>query len=97
MASSTGSERTGPGGRPRRGPIEGDEASISVAVVEAIAGRQGVCPTEVDFRLDEHVDPDALDALARHARTNAEASWTLEFEVDGHAVTVRSDGRIVVD
>ena len=98
MASSPGASTRGPDDRPIRvtlDPEHGD--AVSVAVVEAIADRQGVDPTEVDFHLDEHVDADALDALARHASANDDASWSLEFDVAGVSVTVRSDGRIAVD
>lgn len=94
MASSPGSDPTGAGDRGHRAAFD---TGVSVDVVEAVADHQGVCPTEVDFHLDEHVDSDALDALYRHARANDEASWSFEFDVAGVSVTVRSDGRIAVD
>ena len=94
MASSPGSDPTGAGDRGHHVTFD---AGVSVDVVEAIADRKGVDPTEVDFHLDEHVDADALDALARHASANDDASWSLEFDVAGVSVTVLSDGRITVD
>ena len=94
MATSPGSDPTGAGDRSQHASFD---AGVSVDVVEAVADRQGVCPTEVDFRLDEHVDPDALDALCRHARANDDVSWSLEFDVAGVSVTVDSDGRVAVD
>ena len=98
MASSPGAYTRGPGDRPIRVTLDAEHGdAVSVALVEAIAARQGVDPTEADFHLGEYVDANALDALYRHARANADASWSLEFDVDGHAVTVDSDGRITVD
>lgn len=98
MASSPGAYTRGPGDRPDRVTVEaGETDAITVAVVEVIAAVEGVDPVEVDVRLDEHVDPDALDALYRHARANDRAAWSLEFDLDGHAVTVESDGRVAVD
>lgn len=94
MATSPGTDPTGAGDRPHHATFA---TGVSVAVVEAIADREGVDPTEVDVHLAEHVDPDALDALYRHASTNADDSWSIEFDADGHRVTVRSDGRITVD
>jgi len=34
---------------------------------------------------------------AQHRAKRGEASWSLEFPVPNHAVTVSSDGRILVD
>ena len=94
MASSPGSDPTGAGDRDDHAPLD---AGVCVDVVEAIADREGIDPTEVDFQLDEHVNSDALDALARHASAHDDASWSLEFDVADVSVTVRSDGRIAVD
>ena len=98
MASSPGSSPGRGGDRAHLAEVgAGGDGSVSVAVVEAVADARGVDPAEVDFRLDDHVDADALDALYRHARRREAASWRLDFHVDGTAVTVRSDGTIAVD
>lgn len=65
----------------------------SVTLIRAVAAERGVEPDELQFRLQEEVDTDALDALARHDG----ADWQLEFRVDDHDVTVESDGTVVVD
>lgn len=98
MASSPGAYTRGPGDRPYRVIVDaGETDAVTVAVVETIAAIEGVDPVEVETRLDDHVDPDALDALYRHARANDRASWSFEFDVGGHAVTLESDGWISVD
>lgn len=65
---------------------------LSVGVVEAVAEAEGVEPTELGFRLEDHVDTDCLDRLYDN-----DARWTLSFELPDHTVTVSDDGRIVVD
>lgn len=61
-------------------------------VVRAIADIEGVAPEDLDFRLYDVIDPDALDALAEHSN-----GWKIEFVANGHDVLVTGDGRIVVD
>ncbi|WP_251330319.1 HalOD1 output domain-containing protein [Haloplanus pelagicus] len=67
-----------------------DEArrSPSVAVAEALAATVDVA----DRPLFDYVDPDALDALV----VGSPASTAVTFDVEGAAVTVRGDGRILV-
>lgn len=64
--------------------------SPSDRVVQTIADREGVDPTELP-PLFESVDPDALDALLRRDDT---AGAQVTFTHHGHEVTVRSDGRV---
>lgn len=66
--------------------------SMSMAIVEAIAAAEGVDPADLDVRLGDFVDPEAVDALSA-----ADVTWRLEFEVRDHAVEVSSDGTVVVD
>ena len=97
MASSSGSSPTRAGDRRYEVTFDpGEDASVSVSVVEAIASVEGVEPGSVDFHLDDYVDADALDSLVRHATTRPDAGWTVEFAVDEYVVTVGSDGRITV-
>lgn len=62
-------------------------------VVAALADAEGVGPAELDFILQDHIDADALAALARHSGT----TWTLSFEVPGHTVTVTGEQFVLVD
>lgn len=66
---------------------------ITSEVVAAIADAKGVDPMELDFRLSDYVDPDAIEQLA----SNPGAEWTLTFSVPDHEVTVVDTGRVVVD
>lgn len=64
-----------------------------MAVVDALAGAEGVDPTDLDLRLGDFVDPEAIDRLA----AGSTASWRLEFEVAGHRIDVSHDGTVVAD
>lgn len=68
--------------------------TLSTAVAGMVALKLGVEPTDGDFRLYEHLDPEALDMLYEHARRREGASWRLEFAVGDETVVVRSDGVI---
>jgi hypothetical protein len=67
--------------------------NIAVDILEAVADEKGIDPEELDFRLTEYIDPDAIARLAAHQT----ASWTLSFELPDHNVTVTSDGLVLVD
>jgi hypothetical protein len=54
---------------------------------------RGVDLAELDFVLQNHVDTDAVETLARHS----DATWTLPFEVPGHTVTVTDERVVLVD
>ena len=90
----------------RRGPANGHEAFHGVGpasgmdrsplvskIVGALADAEGVDPAELDFVLQNHVDADAVEALARYSDT----TWTLSFEVPGHTVTVTDERVVLVD
>lgn len=66
----------------------------SLLVVEAVARREGVDPTELETRLNDVVDPDALDRLFGDGR-DAPAG-RVELRYCGYDVTVSSDGRVAV-
>lgn len=75
------------------GPASGmDRSPLVSQIVDALADAEGVDPAELDFVLQDHVDADAVEALARHSDT----TWTLSFEVPGHTVTV-TDEQVLVD
>lgn len=79
------------------GDLHIDEfSSFSTAIVKAIAAVKNVEPSEVDVRLYDHVNPDALDALYQHAdRTNS--PWELEFSITDLHITVRSTGEVKLE
>lgn len=71
--------------------------SASEAVISAVATLTGEDPVEMP-PLYTAIDPDALDALFRPTRTGPRrGDRRLEFAFNGHEVTVKSCGVIVVD
>jgi hypothetical protein len=66
---------------------------ITSDIVAAIADAEGVERSQLDYRLYDYVDPDAIEQLA----SGPQNSWTLTFDVPNHEVTVTDTGRIVVD
>jgi hypothetical protein len=62
--------------------------SVSYAVVEAIAEREGVRPAELSYPLFEAINPEALDTLFRDTLGH------LSFEFHGYVVTVDQDGAV---
>lgn len=63
---------------------------LSQVIVFAVGEAVGVDPLDLDERLYDVIDPDALDRLF----TNG--SGTVEFTVAGCQVTVHGDERVVV-
>jgi len=71
-----------------------DDRSLSMTVVECLAEATGVSPVDIERPLYDVVDPDALDRLFT-AETEG-VGGRVVFELDGHEVTVRDDGSVVV-
>lgn len=69
--------------------------SLSVTIVEAVAKAKGISAENLDDRLFDVVDPDALDRLFRptDAMTN-EAE--VRFIIDNHAVVIQNTGDVFV-
>lgn len=78
----------------RTGTVAKQADTPSVAVVMAVAAREGVDPTELSPPLNDVVDPDALDAL--FAGTDDPGS-RLSFTYRGYSVEVHSDGHVDVE
>lgn len=72
------------------------EESVTIAVIEAIAAVEGVSPVDVDLKLYDYLDLEALDDLFNHASRRGNAMWTMEFSVEGYDVTVRDDGAVTI-
>ncbi|NHN60629.1 MULTISPECIES: HalOD1 output domain-containing protein [Halorussus] len=71
------------------------DGPLSDAVVEALAAVENVDPDELDLRLYDSVDGDALDRLYE---VTAERSERLRvtFSIGDYEVTVRDDGLLEV-
>ncbi|KAB1188656.1 MULTISPECIES: HalOD1 output domain-containing protein [Haloferax] len=66
-------------------------------VVRAVAEREGVDPTNLEPRLYDVINPDALDTLLATATTDAQSPIIVRFEYAGYTVVVDSDGTLVVE
>jgi hypothetical protein len=67
--------------------------SIVVRVVEALARAEGVRAADLDWRLQNDLDPDALARLADHDG----GPWQLHFRARGHDIRLDSGGTVEVD
>ena len=75
-----------------------DDGRPSVAIVRAIATLKDVPPTDMEFSLHEYVDADALDGLFLPSTpSRRRRDLTVEFPVDDYWVSVRADGRVLVE
>lgn len=70
----------------------GGVEEAATTVVEEVARVKDTDPLELD-PLYQVVDPDALNELVAHAAD----AVTIDFEYEGHVVTVRGDGHVTVD
>jgi len=68
---------------------------LSHAVVVAVAERNGVDPLDLDERLYDCIDPDALDRL--FASAGPDACGTVQFVMAGCHVTVSGDRLVTVE
>lgn len=70
----------------------------SVAVVEAVAAREGVEPETLTHPLDAVVDVDALDSIfAPRGSGAARDGGQISFTYYGYHVTVHSSGSVLLD
>ncbi|MDZ5810244.1 HalOD1 output domain-containing protein [Halorubrum sp. AD140] len=69
-----------------------DDTEIGVAVVEAVARAADTDPTDIESRVHDVVDADALDRCVRAGRS----ALSVSFPFDGYWVVVSGGGEIVV-
>lgn len=79
----------------------GEERPLSLAIVEAIAEREGVEPTEIEppqyQALYEVCNPEALDALfARREDGTPRGDGRIELRFCGYDLVVTSDGEVTI-
>lgn len=67
--------------------------SVVLDIIKSVAEAEGENPQDLDYRLADHIDVDAVEALA----DQDSASFTLTFELPNHEVTVTDDERIFVE
>ena len=63
-----------------------------VDITNALAEKRGTSPEELEIVLEEHIETDAIDLLAKRSAT----TWKLTFELPGYEVTVTSDNTVDV-
>lgn len=69
--------------------------SASTAVIETVAAREGVDPTELNVPLYETINPDALDQFVRHAsEAGGETAVQLELTYYGYELVITADGSV---
>lgn len=73
--------------------MAGPDTPLTTVVLDAVASYRGVEVSDLDFVLHDAVDTGALNALGRHDGTD----WQLTVQIDGHTVSIDSDGFVLVD
>ena len=66
---------------------------MSRSIYTALAAVEGIAPADLDVRLYDYVDVEAIDGLYR---ASADREWEFTFTVERYAVRVRGDGSIAV-
>ena len=78
-------------------PTDGPRGSLALAVVDAVADREGVDAVDLDPPLSDVVDPDGLERLFRvDAAGNRRVRGHVTFPYGAYRVTVTSDGEVEV-
>lgn len=75
-----------------------DGIDLTTQVVQRVAEKEGVDPTDLSEPLDEVVDPDALEALfSNRADGYQRGAGTIQFTYHGYEIIVDSDQRVWVE
>jgi len=69
-----------------------DDTEVGIAVVESVAAVADVDPMNLEPRINDVVDPDALDRTLRSSPSSA----SFAFPFGDYLVTVWSNGKLVV-
>lgn len=67
--------------------------SILSDIIEAVANAEGADPLNLEYRLADYIDPDAIGALLDHDS----AAFTLTFELSDNEVTVTDNETVLVE
>lgn len=68
----------------------------STTIIEAVAEVEGVAPTDVDGRLYDVVDPDALDRLFERTHSAVRTAGCVTFPAFGYLVMVFGNGDVII-
>ncbi|WP_162354462.1 HalOD1 output domain-containing protein [Natrialba swarupiae] len=72
------------------------EQPVSLAVVEAVADREGIPPEELEPPLHDAIQTDALDALFDPVDSDRLPA-SLEFTYNGYVVSVEGSGEVSLE
>lgn len=67
-----------------------------MAVIEAVATKNGVDPLELDGLLADVIDPCALDSLFAPTSEGERNSVSVEFSCCSRRIEVQADGTVIV-
>lgn len=70
---------------------------VGTEIVEGVAAREGIDPLDLDEKLYDVIDADALDALTRGASDRRPQEMLIEFTYYGYSVTVDGAGEVTID
>lgn len=73
-----------------------DDDPISVVIIDALTDAAETEATDIDPVLYEAIDPEAIDAMYRHAQAHPDTTWSFSFSVGEFEITLWNDGDIVV-
>ena len=73
-------------------------ALVGTEIVERIADREGVDPMDLDARLHDSIDTDALEAITNGTGgRQTQANLRVAFTYHGYAVTVDGNKEVLID
>lgn len=76
---------------------EKNEQTICRTIVETIADAEGIAPTDLDTRLYDVIEPDALNKLFHQQEDGSATDGVVTFPFEGYTVTVYSDSSVEVE
>lgn len=72
------------------------DESISLTVIRAVADANGVDPIDMDERLNDYVEPDALDRLFQSGSGQPHWNGRVSFTMADCRVEISASGTVVV-
>ena len=63
-------------------------------IIKAVSQERGIKPTQIDGRLDDVVDIEAVERIVRRAGDDRPTDVSVSFPFSGCSVTVAGDGRV---
>lgn len=79
------------------GSQDRNEQPLSRTIIERIADAEGIAPTELDTRLYDVIEPEALNELFQHQEDGPVTEGFVSFAFHGYTVTIYSDSTVEID